>query len=86
MAIQIVSEQRPYRLISDGSNHYAVLETRCGHVYPIHCHNHHPREGAPDTVDGMVRVARDQWEDALNARSSYQYLVENEEHYAQMLW
>jgi len=86
MSIQIVSEQRPYRLVCDGAEHYAVLEARCGRVYPVHCEHCHPRDGAPDTADGMLQIARSQWEQCDDARSCYKYMVDNEERYAQMLW
>lgn len=86
MTIQIVSEDRPYRLICDGSNHFAVLETRCGRVYPVHSLHNRPRPCAPDNEAGMDRIALDQWENCDEARGCYRFLVENEKYYAETLW
>jgi hypothetical protein len=58
MAITIVLEEEPYRLITDGDEHYAVIEARDGLVYSLHSHDRHE---APDTVEGMAAVVSDGW-------------------------
>ena len=53
MAISIIREENPYRLISDGCGHYAVIEARSGRVYSLHGAARHE---ADDSVDGMEVV------------------------------
>lgn len=87
MAISIVREERPYRLITDGDGHYTVVEARCGHVYSLHCHPdcHPSRQGADDTPEGMAAVAED-WYDRDEAERRFQYMVGCEEYYSQIIW
>jgi hypothetical protein len=40
MAVTIVLEEEPYRLITDGGEHYAVIEARDGRVYSLGCIQH----------------------------------------------
>ena len=56
MAVTIVLEEEPYRLITDGDEHYAVIEARDGLVYSLHSHDRHE---APDTAEGMAEVVGD---------------------------
>ena len=56
MAIMIVLEDEPYRLITDGDEHYAVIEAHDGLVYSLDSHDRHE---APDTSDGMAAVVGD---------------------------
>ncbi|WP_142848463.1 hypothetical protein [Telmatospirillum sp. J64-1] len=86
MDITIIQEERPYRLISDGLNHFAVLEARCGHVYPVHCDRRHQRPGLLDTTEGMAVAARHDWTDWNEAAHRFRFMTENEERYAQILW
>jgi len=58
MAIMIVLEDEPYRLITDGDEHYAVIEARDGLVYSLDSHDRHE---APDTSDGMAAVVGHGW-------------------------
>jgi hypothetical protein len=58
MAVTIVLEEEPYRLITDGDEHYAVIEARDGLVYSLHSHD---RQEAADTAEGMAEVVGDGW-------------------------
>lgn len=84
MGTVVVKEMRPYRLIRDDGDRYAVIEARCGHVYCLDCD--HPRHMAPDTPEGMVSVMGHTWMDQAHAAALFKRMVDGEEHYSQMLW
>lgn len=83
MAIQIVQETKPYRLISDGEHRYAVIEARAGHVYSLHGRH---RNAAEDTPDGMAAVVGDGWRNEEAARRRFADMCEREEGYGQIIW
>jgi len=83
MAIKIVLEEEPYRLITDGAGHYAVIEVRDGCVYSLHCHERHQ---APDTPEGMAAVVGDGWCERTRAMERYEYMTRRETRYGEMLW
>ena len=83
MAVTIVLEQEPYRLITDGDEHYAVIEARDGRVYSLHSHD---RQEAPDTAEGMAAVVGDGWRKQGAAMERYQYMTRREARYSQTIW
>ena len=83
MAVMIVLEEEPYRLITDGDEHYAVIEARDGLVYSLHSHDRHE---APDTAEGMAAVVGDGWREQSMAMERYQYMTRHEARYSQMIW
>ena len=83
MTIMIVLEEEPYRLITDGDGHYAVLEARDGRVYSLHCHERHE---APDTPEGMAAIIGDGWRERSRAMERYQSMIRRENRYSEMLW
>lgn len=83
MVIKIVLEEEPYRLITDGEGHYAVIEARHGCVYSLHCHE---RREAPDTPDGMAAAVGDGWRDRGRAIERFEYMTRRENRYAQTIW
>ena len=83
MAVTIVLEEEPYRLITDGDEQYAVIEARDGRVYSLHSHDRHE---APDTSDGIAAVVGDDWCEQSVAMKRYQYMIQYEARYSQVLW
>jgi hypothetical protein len=83
MAVTIVLEEEPYRLITDGDEHYAVIEARDGLVYSLHSHD---RQEAPDTAEGMAEVMGDGWCKPAMAMECYHYMIRHEVRYSQTLW
>jgi hypothetical protein len=83
MAITIVLEEEPYRLITDGNKHYAVIEARDGLVYSLRSHDRHE---APDTAEGMAEVVGDGWCKPGMAMECYHYMIRHEVRYSQTLW
>lgn len=83
MAITIVEEQTPYRLITDGQGRYAVIEARAGHVYSLHGRHRH---GAADGPEGMAAVVGDGWRDEEKARQRFAAMCRGEEGYSQIIW
>jgi hypothetical protein len=83
MAVKIVLEEEPYRLITDGERHYAVIEARNGLVYSLHSHARHE---APDTAEGMAAVVGDGWREQGMALERYQYMTRREARYSQTIW
>lgn len=84
MSIRVVDYQESYRLITDESGHWAVVEARCGHVYSLH--GHHRRE-APDCEEGMACVVgHDGWRDERAARCCFEQAVKGERDYRQIIW
>jgi hypothetical protein len=83
MAATIVLEEEPYRLITDGNKHYAVIEARDGLVYSLHSHDRHE---APDTAEGMAAVVGDGWRELGKAIERYRYMTRCEARYSQMIW
>jgi hypothetical protein len=83
MAVKIVLEEEPYRLITDGEKHYAVIEARDGLVYSLHAHDRHE---APDTAEGMASVVGDGWRDQGMAMERYRYMTRREARYSQTIW
>ena len=83
MAVTIVLEEEPYRLITDGDEHYAVIEARNGLVYSLHSHD---RQVAPDTAEGMAAVVGDGWREQGAAMERYQYMTRRETRYSQTIW
>jgi len=83
MAVTIVFEEEPYRLITDGDKHYAVIEARDGLVYSLHSHDRHE---APDTAVGMAAVVGDGWRELGAAMERYQYMTRREARYSQTIW
>src|SRR4051812_4434049 len=72
MGVRIVLEEEPYRLITDGDKHYAVIEARDGLVYSLHSHD---RREEPDTAEGMAAVVGDGWRERDTAMERYQYMT-----------
>src|SRR3954467_2314875 len=72
MAVTIVLEEEPYRLITDGGEHYAVIEARDGLVYSLHGHDRHE---APDTAEGMAAIVGDGWCKPGMAMECYHYMI-----------
>ena len=83
MAVTIVLEEEPYRLITDGDEQYAVIEARDGRVYSLHSHDRHE---APDTAEGMAAVVGDGWRGPGRAMERYLYMTRREARYSQILW
>ncbi len=83
MAIHIVEETEPYRLISDDHGRFAVIEARAGHVYSLHGHH---RNAAEDTPTGMASVVGDGWRDESAARERYATMCRREEGYSRIIW
>jgi hypothetical protein len=83
MAVTIVLEEEPYRLITDGDKHYTVIEARNGLVYSLHSHDRHV---APDTVEGMAAVVGDGWREQGVAMERYQYMTRREARYSETIW
>ena len=83
MAITIVLEEEPYRLITDGDGHYAVIEARGGRVYSLHSHD---RQEAPDTAEGMAAVVGDGWCRPGRAMECYCYMTQREACYSELIW
>jgi hypothetical protein len=83
MAVTIVLEDKPYRLIADGNENYAVIEARDGLVYSLHSHNW---QKAPDTAEGMAAVVGDGWCKPGRAMEFYHYMIRYEARYSQVLW
>ena len=83
MAIMIVLEDEPYRLITDGDEHYAVIEARDGLVYSLDSHDRHE---APDTAEGMAAVVGDGWCKPGTAMEYYCYMTQREACYSELIW
>ena len=83
MAVTIVLEQEPYRLITDGDEHYAVIEARDGRVYSLHSHD---RQEAPDTAEGMAAVVGNGWREQSVAMKRYHYMTRREARYSELIW
>jgi hypothetical protein len=83
MAVTIVLEEDPYRLITDGDGHYAVIEARNGLVYSLHSHDRHE---APDTAEGMAAVVGDGWHEQGRATERFQYMARREARYSELIW
>ena len=83
MAVTIVLEDKPYRLITDGDEHYAVIEARDGRVYSLHSHDRHE---APDTAEGMIAVVGDGWREQSVAMKPFQYMTQREARYSELIW
>ena len=80
----ILREEESYRLISDGSGRYAVIEARAGHVYSLHPMH---RAECPDCPEGMLQVAGpDGWSDEPTARGRFEQMVRGERRYAERIW
>ena len=83
MAVTIVLEDKPYRLITDGDENYAVIEARDGLVYSLHSHD---RQRAADTAEGMAAVVGYSWCKPSTAIECYHYMIRDETRYSQTLW
>jgi len=83
MAVKIVLEEEPYRLITDGDEHYAVIEARNGRVYSLHSHDRHE---ATDTKEGMAAVIGNGWREKSKAMERYQYMTRREARYSELIW
>jgi hypothetical protein len=83
MAVTIVLEEEPYRLITDGDERYAVIEARDGRVYSLHSHDRHE---APDTAEGMMAVVGDGWREQSVAIERFQYMIRREARYSELIW
>lgn len=83
MAIRVVEENEPYRLICDGAERWAVIEARAGHVYSLHARH---RNTAEDSSEGMARVVGDGWRDERTARHRYSAMCRREEGYSKIIW
>jgi hypothetical protein len=83
MAATIVLEEEPYRLITDGAEHYAVIEARNGFVYSLHCHGRHE---APDTAEGMAIVVGDGWREQSVAMERFKFMTRREACYSELIW
>ena len=83
MAVTIALEEETYRLITDGDEHYAVIEARDGLVYSLHSHDRHE---APDTAEGMVAVVGDGWCKPGMAMECYCYMTQSEACYSELIW
>src|SRR3954454_2861235 len=83
MAVTIVLEEEPYRLITDGDEHYAVIEARDGRVYSLHSHD---RQEAPDTAEGMAAVVGDGWREQSVAMKRFRYMTRCEARYSELIW
>ena len=83
MAISIIREENPYRLISDGCGHYAVIEARSGRVYSLHSAARHE---ADDSTDGMEVVVGDGWRDEASARRRFEAMCRREDGGSQVIW
>ena len=83
MTIMIVLEEEPYRLITDGEEHYAVIEARNGLVYSLHGHDRHQ---APDTAEGMAAIVGDGWRERSVAMERFKYMTRREARYSELIW
>ena len=83
MKIETIDEQEEYRLVRCGDR-YAVVEVRDGHVLSLHRHDR--REGK-DTQKGLAEViGEDGWTSEDSARNGFRALVEEEVHWAEIIW
>lgn len=84
MAIHIVAENKPYRLVRDDDGRYAVVEARAGKVYSLHGRD---RRHADDTPEGIAAVVgEDGWRDEQRARERFEFMCRREERYGQIIW
>ncbi len=83
MALKIVHEVEPYRMVTDGRGHFAVLEARNGRVYTLHCHD---RREAPDTPDGMEAAVAGCWCEHEEAARRLLFMARSEKHYSETIW
>jgi len=83
MAIKIVLEEEPYRLITDGKEHYAVIEARNGLVYSLHSQDRHE---ALDTAEGMAEVVGDGWREQGRAMERFHDMTRCEARYSERIW
>ncbi len=84
MAIRIIEENKPYRLVSDGAGRWAVIEARAGHVYSLHGRE---RRRADDNETGMAAVVGDDgWRDEDRARRRFEAMCRGEEGFSQIIW
>ena len=81
--IEIVEERDEYRLVRRGDR-YAVVECRGDKVLSCHCPE---RREAHDTGQGMAKVIGDEgWMDEDAARRGFRAIVDEEVHWAEVLW
>ncbi len=83
MAVRIVHEVEPYRMVTDGEGRYAVLEARNGRVYTLDCHC---RREAPDTPEGMEAAARGCWCGHGEAARRLLFMARSERRYGETIW
>lgn len=83
MSVRVLDEDEPFRLVTDGLGHYAVLEARWGHVYPVHRHD---CCGCDDTPEGMEKAAEKEWRMAAQALAEFDFARQGEQRLAEILW
>lgn len=83
MAISIIREEEPYRLIGDGAGRFAVIEARAGRVYSLHSRARHE---ADDNPEGMAVVVGDGWRDEAAARRRFEAMCRREDRFSQVIW
>jgi hypothetical protein len=83
MAVTIIREVEQYRLIADDQNRYAVIESRNGKVFSLHCHH---RLEADDTAAGMEVVVCDGWQEKELAVQRFQEMIGEEERLSEIIW
>jgi hypothetical protein len=83
MGITILHEVEPYRMITDGTGRYAVIEARNGRVYSLHGHD---RREAPDTPEGIALVVGDGWRDRERASQRFLSMIRGEKRYSEEIW
>ncbi|WP_142847048.1 hypothetical protein [Telmatospirillum sp. J64-1] len=82
--ISILQQAGSLRLITDGNDRYALVETRNGHVYSLQGGTR--REG-PDTPEGMERVVgEDGWSDRATAERRFADLRDRGEDLSKVIW
>ncbi len=84
MSVKVLKEDEPFRLVTDGQGHYAVLEARWGHVYPVHRHD--CCDGCDDTAEGMEQAASKEWSRAAQAMAEFDFARQSEQRFAEILW
>lgn len=83
MAISIIREEEPYRLIGDGGGQFAVIEARGGRVYSLHGRARHEED---DSAEGMAEVVGDGWRDEATARRRFEAMCRREGRYSEVIW
>jgi len=82
--VKVLDEQESWRLITDGTGRFAVIEARAGFVYSLD--PHHAAE-AKDGPAGMAAVVGPRgWKSRDDAQRLFDHMVRGEQELAERLW